>query len=273
MFATKPELAGELLKQAHDRGISASFVAGDEVYGCLDLRRSIRGLRSGYVMAVRSNHMVTLPSGRRLTVKTARNLVRPSMWQRMRTGSATKGAKDYHWAMIEITPDDTPGGHDDELTLPSRSRPRRESGASRDYRSRARAVAARAHGKAARPAGQGAVRRMQQRWMNDMDQALGILAPQLVRASTSASPRASSIAAAALAAHPTWDPGIVTATFLLRLVRSVFEAIWPSRQLRPSGQVPRSYRPIPQSARRAGCCHPPSRDEAVRRAASPPQHR
>ena len=35
------------------------------------------------------------------------------MWQRMRTGSATKGAKDYHWAMIEIMPDDTPEGHDD----------------------------------------------------------------------------------------------------------------------------------------------------------------
>jgi SRSO17 transposase len=31
----------------------------------------------------------------------------------MRTGSATKGAKDYHWAMIEITPDDTPSGHAD----------------------------------------------------------------------------------------------------------------------------------------------------------------
>ena len=31
----------------------------------------------------------------------------------MRTGSATKGAKDYHWAMIEITPDDTPEGQDD----------------------------------------------------------------------------------------------------------------------------------------------------------------
>ena len=63
-------------------------------------------------MAVRSNHAVTLPSGRRLTVKTARKLVKPSMWQRMRTGSATKGAKDYHWAMIEITPDDTPEGHE-----------------------------------------------------------------------------------------------------------------------------------------------------------------
>jgi SRSO17 transposase len=67
MFATKPELADELLKQAHDCGISASFVVGDEVYGGFDLRRSIRELGTGYVMAVRSNHTLTLPSGRRLT--------------------------------------------------------------------------------------------------------------------------------------------------------------------------------------------------------------
>ena len=113
MFATKPELAAQLLKQAHDHGIRACFTVGDEVYGSLDLRRGIRELGTGYVMAVRSNHAITLPSGRRLTVKTAGNLVRPSMWQRMRTGSATKGAKDYHWAMIEITPGDTPGEHDD----------------------------------------------------------------------------------------------------------------------------------------------------------------
>jgi SRSO17 transposase len=113
MFATKPQLAGQLLQHAHDRGIRAGFVAGDEVYGGLDLRRSIRERGTGYVMAVRSNHMVTLPAGRRLAVNTAASLVKPSMWQRMRTGSATKGAKDYHWAMIEITPDDTPDGQDD----------------------------------------------------------------------------------------------------------------------------------------------------------------
>ena len=113
MFATKPELAGRLLQHAHDRGIRAGFVAGDEVYGGLGLRRSIRERGTGYVLAVRSNYTVTLPSGRRLTVKNAASLVKPAMWQRMRTGSATKGAKDYHWAMIEITPDDTPDGHDD----------------------------------------------------------------------------------------------------------------------------------------------------------------
>jgi SRSO17 transposase len=112
MFATKPQLAGHLLQHAHDRGIRAGFVAGDEVYGGLDLRKSIRERGTGYVLAVRSNYMVTLSSGRRLTVKTAASLVKPGMWQRMRTGSATKGAKDYHWAMIEITPDDTPEGHD-----------------------------------------------------------------------------------------------------------------------------------------------------------------
>jgi SRSO17 transposase len=108
MFATKPQLAGHLLEHAHDRGIRAGFVAGDEVYGGLDLRKSIRQRGTGYVLAVRSTCMVTLPSGRRLPVKTAASLVKPAMWQRMRTGSATKGAKDYHWAMIQITPTTPP---------------------------------------------------------------------------------------------------------------------------------------------------------------------
>lgn len=113
MFKTKPQLADDLLQRAHDQGIRAGFVAGDEVYGGRDLRKSIRARGTGYVLAVRSNYAVTLPSGRRLSVKTASNLVKPAMWQRMRTGSATKGAKDYDWAMIGILPDDTPDAQED----------------------------------------------------------------------------------------------------------------------------------------------------------------
>ena len=113
VFQTKPQLAGDLLQHAHDQGIRAGFVAGDEVYGGLGLRTSIRARGTGYVLAARSSSAVTLPSGRRLTLKTAAHLVKPAMWQRMQTGSATKGAKDYDWAMIEITPDDTPEGQDD----------------------------------------------------------------------------------------------------------------------------------------------------------------
>ena len=112
-FKTKPQLAGDLLQHAHDQGIRAGFVAGDEAYGGRDLRKSIRARGTGYVLAVRSNYAATLPSGRRLSVKTASNLVKPATWQRMRTGSATKGAKDYDWAMIGILPDDTPDDQED----------------------------------------------------------------------------------------------------------------------------------------------------------------
>ncbi len=47
MFATKPQLADGLLQHAHDRGIRAGFIAGDEVYGGLDLRTSIRERGAG----------------------------------------------------------------------------------------------------------------------------------------------------------------------------------------------------------------------------------
>ena len=110
-FRTKPRLAGDLLQHAHDEGIRAAFTAGDEVHGGLDLRKGIRQRGTGYVLAVRSSDRVTLPSGRRVTVKTAASLVKPAMWQRMRTGSATKGARDYHWAMIGITVQSLNGTH------------------------------------------------------------------------------------------------------------------------------------------------------------------
>jgi SRSO17 transposase len=53
MFATKPQLAGDLLEHACELGTEAALVAGDEVYGGRDLRRRIRGLGLGYVLAVR----------------------------------------------------------------------------------------------------------------------------------------------------------------------------------------------------------------------------
>jgi len=110
MFATKPELAGELLAGAHERGIRAAFVAGDEVYGGRDLRRAIRALGMGYVLAVRSSHTVTAGSGRTITAAEAAGLIPARAWQRMRTGSGTKGTRHYDWAMLQVTSDDTPGG-------------------------------------------------------------------------------------------------------------------------------------------------------------------
>jgi SRSO17 transposase len=47
MFASKPQLADALLERARSLGIRAAFVAGDEVYGDRELRRSIRQRGNG----------------------------------------------------------------------------------------------------------------------------------------------------------------------------------------------------------------------------------
>jgi len=111
MFATKPQLAAGLLDRAHTRGIRAAFVAGDEVYGGRELRRSIRQGQMGYVLAVRANHTVSTSSGRTVTAAAAAGLIPARAWHRMRTGSGTKGTRHYDWAMLEVTSDDTPDGH------------------------------------------------------------------------------------------------------------------------------------------------------------------
>ncbi len=114
MFATKPELAASLLQRAHERGIRAAFVAGDEVYGGRGLRRAIRALGMGYVLAVRANHALTAGQGQALTAAGAAKLIPRSAWQRMRTGHGAKGSRHCDWAMLEVTSDDAPGDHHGE---------------------------------------------------------------------------------------------------------------------------------------------------------------
>jgi SRSO17 transposase len=121
LFATKPQLADALLDRAQSLGIGAAFVAGDEVYGGRQLRRSIRERGMGYVMAVRANHAVTVGSGRTVTAATAAaRMIPPQAWHRMRTGAGTKGTRHYDWAMLEVASDDTPGGHDGHSALLAR---------------------------------------------------------------------------------------------------------------------------------------------------------
>jgi SRSO17 transposase len=112
MFATKPELAGDLLARARERGIRAAFVAGDEVYSGRQLRRAIRSRGMGYVLAVRANHALTAGSGRAMTAARAVRLIPRDAWHRIRTRHGSKGARHYDWAMLEVTSDDdTPDGH------------------------------------------------------------------------------------------------------------------------------------------------------------------
>ncbi|MBC9731447.1 IS701 family transposase [Streptomyces sp. TRM68367] len=110
-FATKPQLTAHMLRTAQQQGISASFFLGDEVYGGRELRTACRELGLGYVVGVRSNHQVTTGPVKLSVVKAAARLPKRA-WQRMATGVGQKGVREYDWAMIEVTADDTPEGHD-----------------------------------------------------------------------------------------------------------------------------------------------------------------
>ncbi|MGW4825511.1 IS701 family transposase [Streptomyces sp. NPDC004227] len=110
-FAAKPRLAADMLHAAAQQGISASFFLGDEAYDGRELRTVCRELGLGYVVKVRSNHQVSTPVTKLSVTKAATRLPK-RVWQRTRTGAGQKGVRDYDWAMIEATADDTPDGQD-----------------------------------------------------------------------------------------------------------------------------------------------------------------
>jgi hypothetical protein len=47
-----------------------------------------------------------------VTAAVAAGMIPARAWQRMRTGQGTKGVRHYDWAVLEVTSDDTPEGHD-----------------------------------------------------------------------------------------------------------------------------------------------------------------
>jgi SRSO17 transposase len=117
-FATKPQLAIDLIRAATTAGIHAGYVTADEVYAALAFRTACRSLHLSYVVAVPATRQITTGDHQRRTATAIAHLVPATAWARMRTGSATKGAKDYDWAMIAIEPDDTPT---DQATGPGHS--------------------------------------------------------------------------------------------------------------------------------------------------------
>jgi SRSO17 transposase len=102
-FATKTELARQMIIRVLDSGVSVPWVAGDEVYGAAGaLRAELEGRGVGYVLAVACDHHVPTATGSRRADHLVARLPKRA-WQRLSAGRGAKGHRFYDWAWITIT--------------------------------------------------------------------------------------------------------------------------------------------------------------------------
>jgi SRSO17 transposase len=101
-FATKGELAIQMLTDAFDAGIAAGWVAGDEVYGASTALRSwLEEHQNGYVLNVACDFSVPTPRGTVRADDLAEQLD-PGCWQAVSAGDGSKGPRLYEWAWISL---------------------------------------------------------------------------------------------------------------------------------------------------------------------------
>lgn len=100
-FATKPQLAIEMLKRAFASKIPISWVLGDCVYGGdFGFRNFLSGQRQPYVLMVQSNHQVYIGFNG-LKVRDL-PLQYQLSWHRKSCGDGSKGQRVYDWAIAPL---------------------------------------------------------------------------------------------------------------------------------------------------------------------------
>ena len=96
-FATKPQLAQQMLKRTFDAGVPAAWVTGDSVYGDnRQLRMWLEEHEYAHVLAVSGKEYVWR-AGRQRQVKTIFATLGAEGWCRLSAGDGAKGPRWYDW--------------------------------------------------------------------------------------------------------------------------------------------------------------------------------
>lgn len=105
-FATKPELAKDMILRALDAGVPAKWATGDAVYGQHSgLRRALEKRGLNYVLAVPVNQRViakTGPIGTEYRADELINSLSGRSWRTRSAGQGAKGDRRYAWARARI---------------------------------------------------------------------------------------------------------------------------------------------------------------------------
>ena len=101
-FATKPQLAQQMLERAFDAAVPAAWVAGDSVYGDnRRLREWLEARNQAYVFAVSGKEYVWR-ANRQRQVKMLLAMEEEEGWCRLRAGDGTKGPRWYDWRWLPL---------------------------------------------------------------------------------------------------------------------------------------------------------------------------
>jgi SRSO17 transposase len=122
-FATKPQLAQQMLARALAAGVPARWVTGDSVYGDhRPLRRWLEGQPQAYVLAVSGKEYVGLGTQQR-QVKAILTSLPAEGWTRLSAGDGAKGPRWYDWRWLPLADPLEPGWHRRLLVRRSLSAP------------------------------------------------------------------------------------------------------------------------------------------------------
>jgi SRSO17 transposase len=108
-FATKPQLAQQILARALTAGVPARWVTGDSVYGDdRRLRMWLEAQPQAYVLAVSGKEYVWV-GWRQRQVKTVLAALPAEGWTRLSAGDGAKGPRWYDWRWLPLAAPLEPG--------------------------------------------------------------------------------------------------------------------------------------------------------------------
>jgi SRSO17 transposase len=101
-FATKPELAVQILERTRKAGVLLAWVTGDCIYGdSRTLRGWLERQRQPYVLAVSGKERVWRAQ-RQQSVKLVLAALPSAGWERLSAGAGSKGPRWYEWLRLEL---------------------------------------------------------------------------------------------------------------------------------------------------------------------------
>jgi SRSO17 transposase len=104
-FASKPQLAVDMIERAITAGVPFAWVAADSVYGVGAVEMVLREAGKGYVLGVTSDHVFHSWGRKPCLAGTAEAIAQEldrKAWKRLSAGDGTKGPRVYDWAYLEL---------------------------------------------------------------------------------------------------------------------------------------------------------------------------